>query len=40
MTVQDFINTYYIERKGTSSVKWDGLENKFTRSNLLPLWSC
>ncbi|MGL5686725.1 MAG: MalY/PatB family protein [Vagococcus fluvialis] len=38
MTVQDFINTYYIERKGTSSVKWDGLENKFTRSNLLPLW--
>jgi cystathionine beta-lyase len=38
MTVQDFINTYYIERKGTSSVKWDGLENKFTRSDLLPLW--
>jgi len=35
---QNFIDRYYIERKGTASAKWDGLTEKFTREDLLPLW--
>lgn len=38
MMVKKFIETYYVERKGTNSVKWDGLNNKYTRDDLLPLW--
>ena len=38
MSVQDFINTYYVERKETNSIKWDGLGEKYTREDLLPLW--
>lgn len=38
MSVETFIKTYYVDRKGTSSVKWDGLKEKFSDENLLPLW--
>ncbi|MFW8053203.1 MalY/PatB family protein [Vagococcus fluvialis] len=38
MTVKSFVDTYYVERKGTASVKWDGLLNKFEKDDLLPLW--
>ena len=27
-----------IERRGTDSVKWDGVENVWGRSDLLPMW--
>ena len=38
MSIETFIKTYYVERKGTGSVKWDGLKDKFSDENLLPLW--
>ena len=27
-----------IERRGTDSVKWDGVENVWGRKDLLPMW--
>ena len=27
-----------IERKGTNSLKWDGLEQRYGASDLLPMW--
>lgn len=38
MSIESFINNYYVERKNTGSVKWDGLKNKFGHEDLLPLW--
>lgn len=38
MNAENFIDNYYVDRKGTSSVKWDGLLNKFSKDDLLPLW--
>lgn len=38
MTVTEFCNKYYVDRKGTNSVKWDGMEAKFGSNDLLPLW--
>lgn len=35
---KEFINEYYIERKNTASLKWDGLKETYTQENLLPLW--
>lgn len=36
--MQEFIKKYAIDRKGTHSVKWDGLQPIFGAENLLPLW--
>lgn len=36
--IQKFCETYGVERKGTDAVKWDGIEEKFQRKDLLPLW--
>ena len=38
MNTTDFTKTYYINRSGTHSRKWDGEHLKFSRTDLLPLW--
>ena len=38
MNTTDFTKTYYINRRGTHSRKWDGERLKFSRTDLLPLW--
>ena len=38
MNITDFTKTYYINRRGTHSRKWDGEHLKFSRTDLLPLW--
>ena len=38
MNTIDFTETYYIDRRGSHSRKWDGEHLKFSRTNLLPLW--
>ena len=38
MNTTDFTKTYYINRRGTHSRKWDGEYLKFSRTDLLPLW--
>lgn len=38
MNTIDFTKTYYIDRRGTHSRKWDGEHLKFSRTDLLPLW--
>lgn len=38
MNTKDFTETYYIDRCGSHSRKWDGEHLKFSRTDLLPLW--
>ena len=38
MNTVDFTKTYYIDRRGSHSRKWDGEHLKFSRTDLLPLW--
>lgn len=38
MNTIDFTETYYINRRGSHSRKWDGEHLKFSRTDLLPLW--
>ena len=38
MSTIDFTETYYIDRRGSYSRKWDGEHLKFSRTDLLPLW--
>ena len=38
MNTTDFTKTYYINRRGTHSRKWDGEHLKVSRTALLPLW--
>lgn len=38
MDTQTFIDNYYVERRGTNSLKWDLLEERFGDSELLPMW--
>ena len=38
MNTTDFTKTYYINRRGTHSRKWDGEHLKFSHTDLLPLW--
>ena len=38
MNTIDFTTTYYIDRRGSHSRKWDGEHLKFSRTDLLPLW--
>lgn len=33
-----FIERYYTDRKGTNSLKWDLVDERFEGENLLPLW--
>ena len=38
MNTVDFTKTYYIDRRGSHSRKWDGEHLKFSCTDLLPLW--
>ena len=38
MNTVDFTKTYYIDRRGSHSRKWDGEHLKFSHTDLLPLW--
>ena len=38
MNTTEFTETYYIDRRGSHSRKWDGEYLKFNRTDLLPLW--
>lgn len=38
MTPEEFCKRYYQERKGTSCLKWDSLEERFGSDQLLPFW--
>ncbi len=38
MNAQEFLSRYLIDRRGTSSSKWDGLKAKFGEDGLIPLW--
>ena len=38
MNPAEFTSTYYIDRRGSHSRKWDGQHLKFSRTDLLPLW--
>ena len=38
MSPAEFTSTYYIDRRGSHSRKWDGQHLKFNRIDLLPLW--
>lgn len=40
MDKQEFLQKYIVERRGTDSMKWDGLEGKFGagEKDLLAMW--
>lgn len=38
MDLQDFVEQYAVERKGTDSLKWDALGQRFGNAGLLPMW--
>jgi len=38
MNPAEFTSTYYIDRRGSHSRKWDGQHLKFSCTDLLPLW--
>jgi cystathionine beta-lyase len=38
MNTADFVKKYQADRHQSDSVKWDGLQQEFGRSDLLPLW--
>ena len=38
MDKASFIDRYYTDRKGTNSLKWDLVDQRFSGENLLPLW--
>ena len=38
MNTTEFTETYYIDRRGSHSRKWDGKYLKFSRTDLLPMW--
>lgn len=38
MNREEFVKRYATDRRKTNSVKWDGLQNSFGESDLLPMW--
>ena len=36
--MKEFYDKYYVERRNTDSLKWDGMIEKFGTNDLLPLW--
>lgn len=38
MKAQEFVKKYLVDRHNTCSSKWDGLQEKFGETDLLPLW--
>lgn len=35
---EEFVKTYYVDRKGTSSLKWDALDKRFGDPDLISMW--
>lgn len=38
MDKQEFLKKYLVDRRGTDCMKWDGLQEKFGETELLPMW--
>lgn len=38
MTVEEFVERYGVERRGTGCLKWDALEERFGDPNLIAMW--
>lgn len=38
MSITEFCNRYYVERKNTNCFKWDFLEEEFNDTDLIPMW--
>lgn len=38
MTIESFLSHYARQRKGTDSLKWDLVDQRFQGEKLLPLW--
>lgn len=38
MDKETFVEKYLVDRNGTYSMKWDGLQEKFGTADLLPMW--
>ncbi|MGN0404738.1 MAG: MalY/PatB family protein [Bariatricus sp.] len=38
MNEQEFLERYVVDRKGTDSMKWDGLVDKFGKDDLISMW--
>ena len=38
MDKQEFLKKYLADRRGTDCMKWDGLQEKFGETDLLPMW--
>ena len=38
MEAAKFIQKYYRKRKGTDSLKWDALQERYDNADLTPLW--
>ncbi|GEN48342.1 MalY/PatB family protein [Ligilactobacillus pobuzihii] len=38
MNKEEFLSKYGVDRRNTSAVKWDGMQEEFGRSDLYPLW--
>ena len=38
MTKEEFLNRYALDRRGSNSVKWDGLKQRFRTDDVIPMW--
>lgn len=38
MTTETFLKHYALDRRGTHSVKWDALQQRFNTTDVIPLW--
>ncbi|SUP43899.1 MalY/PatB family protein [Veillonella criceti] len=38
LTKEEFLHRYALDRRGTNSVKWDALAQRFNTTDVLPLW--
>lgn len=38
LTPEEFVNTYYVDRMGTDSLKWDALQERFGDPDLISMW--
>ena len=38
MNKDEFLAKYAVNRENTDSVKWDGMQAKYGRTDLLPMW--
>ena len=38
MTKEEFLSRYALDRRGSNSVKWDGLKQRFRTDDVIPMW--